>query len=70
MLLLRKSRFHAQESYLDSLYWNCTLRVDPSDNNGTQLEKETDHVYGCGLLALSLSGNRLFGKGILSLHKN
>jgi hypothetical protein len=41
--------------------------VDPTDDNGTQLEKETDHVYGSGLLALSLSGNKLSGKGILSL---
>ena len=57
----------AQENNLDSLFWNATLRLDPSEDNVEKLNDETKFVYSCGLVALSLWGNQFTGKGILEL---
>lgn len=53
---------------MDSSYWNATLRLDPTDpNNAEQLREETMKVYSCGLIALSLWGNKITGSGILGV---
>jgi hypothetical protein len=49
------------------LYWNATLRLEQDRENVDMLNDETNFVYSCGLVALSLWGNQFTGKGILSL---
>ena len=52
----------AQQNNLDSHYWNATLRVDPNKRGTLWNAAEIDAVYRCGLVALSLYGNRIEGK--------
>ena len=57
----------AQQNNMDSLYWNATLRVDPGLRGALWNASEIDEVYRCGLVALSLYGNRFEGKDIYAL---
>lgn len=54
----------AQESNLDALYWNATLRLDMNSDNRQQLIDETDFVYSKGLVAISLCGNEIEGNNL------
>jgi hypothetical protein len=54
----------AQESNLDALYWNATLRLDTNDYNRQQLIDAIDFVYSKGLVALSLNGNNFEGQSM------
>lgn len=49
------------------MYWNATLRVDPGLRGALWNASEIDEVYRCGLVALSLYGNRFEGKDIYAL---
>ena len=44
---------------MDTGYWNATLRIDQSE--GLMIRPETIPVLSSGLLALSLTGNKLTG---------
>lgn len=54
---------------MDSLYWNATLRTNfkGKDDTDKLQDEETAFVYGSGLVALSLMGNKLSGDGIVTL---
>lgn len=59
--------FQSQEAMLDSLYWNATLRLDPTAISTAVAVKptvETDLVCSQGLVALSLNGNCITDIGI------
>lgn len=51
----------ARENCLDDLYWNSTLRADPTDSNAEKLSDEDKEVLGDGLVAISLCGNLFAG---------
>mmetsp|Transcript_33550 Transcript_33550/g.74730 ORF Transcript_33550/g.74730 Transcript_33550/m.74730 type:complete len:792 (-) Transcript_33550:180-2555(-) len=57
----------AQQNHLDSLYWNATLRVDPSKRHTLWNASEIDAVYRQGLVVLSLYGNRIEGRDMYQL---
>lgn len=52
---------------MDSLYWNATLRVDPTKRGNLWNASEIDSVYRCGLVALSLFGNQFEGQDMYVL---
>jgi hypothetical protein len=54
---------------LDTLFWNTTLRYDPTAVSGTVATEETDRVFSQGLVALSVNGNHITEKGIGALRR-
>ena len=63
----------SQESYLDSLFWNATLRTYPSveiRSDELLLSEEMAIVHSSGLVALSIAGNSFTGKEFKDLFKN
>lgn len=52
---------------MDSLFWNTTLRSDYTASSlaaSTKQKAEIDLVFSQGLVALSLMGNRISGRGL------
>ena len=66
-LIYLASIIKAQESNLDALYWNSTLRLDFQDYNRQQIIEETNSVYGKGLVGISIWGNKITGSRIADL---
>ncbi len=63
----------SQESYLDSLFWNATLRTYPSvemRSDELLLSEEMACVHTSGLVAISIAGNSFTGKEFKDLLKN
>jgi len=63
----------SQESYLDSLFWNATLRTYPSvevRSDELLLSEEMACVHTSGLVAISIAGNNFTGKDFKDLLKN
>ena len=56
----------AQEAYMDTLFWNCTLRLDT--NFGDTIPQANSLPFG--VQALSVSGNGFTSKGIFILAKH